>query len=1030
MVTGSTILFGLTFLLILYIAVSAFRNKVLREIGFRNIFRRKFTTLLVILGSMIGTALIAGSLTLGDSFNHSTRLQAENILGEIDAQVTVTKSNSLPRAFGSTDDPRSTTYSDKDFEKIKNNLDANHVDGVLPALVVSTSLVKGSDPTKDLSMTNVDIVAFKNRNFASENINFNIDDGKAVISQDVADRLDIKVGDKFTAYNSIKILNLVVQSINTQKGASSFTRGNGNILISEDYMRNQFGFASGSFNFLFVSAKGAAFEPTYDSGKFTDYLNEKLTNLEPQSGKWTVTEKKAASISGGNDFIVYLFLGVSIVGILAGILLIINIYSMLAEERKSEMGTLRAMALTRGNLIKTFVYEGFFYSAISSMVGVIAGVGVGYILLTFIKSLSESIVENTNFNISFFTQPSSWITSFCLGLLITFGTSYFASRRISRINIVSAIRNLPDEKDLKRSFRTHVFLFLQILILVNSIASIIGGIVILNAKNKVAAGDFINIDALGAYLVFVGIVVSSYILSILIGKFLTARSKEKYKGIIITAFNIPPLLISIFIGNIELFAKVFQSIFGYTLLLMAGLTIIVTATTIITYNIPVMLWILERTVGRISRINGIVKLSLRYTGENKFRTGLTILMFALVLFLVSFLSVVRVTVNQQIDKFTPKTGYDAFVLAPNYVDTNAVITDVKATGVTTEIALNKSIALKYIDITRQMLNTQPLYDDGKPTDVESSLIFGADKKFLDTNPLKLSNRWDKFSSDEEAFQAMLNQGNYVFLSPQAFGTKNYLNPPDSLKLGKIVNLNENGKIVSVIIAGYLEISSSQNFTVFQYGMIAGDKFFTETLGKSFVDANSQPNISFSLAKNNNSRAENLKVIQKALIKYNLASRLFSIASVFEIISSFLKGAIAILQAFLSFALFVGIAGISIIMVRSVNERKQQIGMLRSLGFQKSSILISFFLEASFIIFLGIAIGMFFGADMGNIFFSARNNAQSSAGVAVESRIQILIPYGELILIAIGTYIASIIFTLIPSYQASKLEPIEATNYLD
>jgi hypothetical protein len=55
--------------------------------GLRNLTRRKWNTVLVVLGSMVGTALISGSLVLGDSTGRFQENEARQTLGEIDEVV-------------------------------------------------------------------------------------------------------------------------------------------------------------------------------------------------------------------------------------------------------------------------------------------------------------------------------------------------------------------------------------------------------------------------------------------------------------------------------------------------------------------------------------------------------------------------------------------------------------------------------------------------------------------------------------------------------------------------------------------------------------------------------------------------------------------------------------------------------------------------------------------------------------------------------------------------------------------------------
>src|SRR2546427_612806 len=71
-----------------------------------------------------------------------------------------------------------------------------------------------------------------------------------------------------------------------------------------------------------------------------------------------------------------LFLVMGAFGILAGVLLIVNIFVMLAEERKPELGVARAVGFLRSDLLTTFALEGTFYAVVAAALGALAGLGL------------------------------------------------------------------------------------------------------------------------------------------------------------------------------------------------------------------------------------------------------------------------------------------------------------------------------------------------------------------------------------------------------------------------------------------------------------------------------------------------------------------------------------------------------------------------------------------------------------------------------------------------------------------------------
>src|ERR1700675_1881049 len=65
------------------------RRPVLRRLTLRNVVRRPRETVLVILGSLLGTAIMTGSFVVGDTFTSSIRRGAFEQLGPVDEVVSV-----------------------------------------------------------------------------------------------------------------------------------------------------------------------------------------------------------------------------------------------------------------------------------------------------------------------------------------------------------------------------------------------------------------------------------------------------------------------------------------------------------------------------------------------------------------------------------------------------------------------------------------------------------------------------------------------------------------------------------------------------------------------------------------------------------------------------------------------------------------------------------------------------------------------------------------------------------------------------
>jgi putative ABC transport system permease protein len=129
----------------------------------------------------------------------------------------------------------------------------------------------------------------------------------------------------------------------------------------------------------------------------------------------------------------------------------------------------------------------------------------------------------------------------------------------------------------------------------------------------------------------------------------------------------------------------------------------------------------------------------------------------------------------------------------------------------------------------------------------------------------------------------------------------------------------------------------------------------------------------------------------------------------------------LMEGFLGIGLLVGIAGIGIISYRNVNERRQQIGMLRAIGFKKGMVTKSFLIETSFVTILAILIGIILGIGVGwQIYDDGFRETGTSFAV----------PWMNLLAITVIAYIATLIFTFYPSLKASKIPPAEALRYIE
>ncbi len=164
-----------------------------------------------------------------------------------------------------------------------------------------------------------------------------------------------------------------------------------------------------------------------------------------------------------------------------------------------------------------------------------------------------------------------------------------------------------------------------------------------------------------------------------------------------------------------------------------------------------------------------------------------------------------------------------------------------------------------------------------------------------------------------------------------------------------------------------------------------------------------------------------KGIKAALVTRGVQAR--SIAADIDEQMRLGRGFNRIFQAFMGLGLFVGIAALGVIAFRSVVERRQQIGMLRALGYQRGTVALTFLLESSFVALMGILSGVVGAAILArNLFNSDAITTTSRSGF------NFFIPWGEVIVFVGIAYLCALLMTWWPSRGAARVPVAEALRY--
>jgi len=123
-----------------------------------------------------------------------------------------------------------------------------------------------------------------------------------------------------------------------------------------------------------------------------------------------------------------------------------------------------------------------------------------------------------------------------------------------------------------------------------------------------------------------------------------------------------------------------------------------------------------------------------------------------------------------------------------------------------------------------------------------------------------------------------------------------------------------------------------------------------------------------------------------------------------------------LNIFSALGLIIGAMGMIIIAIRSVQERTREIGMMRAIGFKRSTVVFTVALELVFVSVVGLVAGLINGALMTIAFLKTLLGVPPSY------------PYGLLSIYVLGVTSLAIIAGILPGIRASRIPASEALRY--
>ncbi len=934
-------------------AVVAARRRVLFRMAVRNAARRKAQVVLAIAGLLVATSILSGSLVVGDSLRFSIRQDVFRSLDLVDETIVL---------GGQMDFYNETTYD---------GLAAQigtmpHVDAIAPRIQVTASVFH---PAEQLSLARVEVIGVDP---AADPGAFVLSDGtradgsalagnRSYMNAELATALQARAGSHVTAFLGFASLDLEVADVLRPEGKALWNN-EPNLFLPLARLQSLIG-RPGEINLIVVSNLGGV-----EDGQLATAaaVSELAAALGPGATLTieTVKQDRIAAADRASSQLTDLFTLLGVFTVIAGLMLITSIVVMLAEERKTEMGIQRAVGLRRAHLTQLFSLEGFLYALAAAAIGALAGLAVASIIL---YAIGQIIFPGSGIALRW--ERSSLLVGFALGFLLTLFAIVASSGRVSRLNIVRAIRNIP-EPTTRTLTRSQIAL--GAILLASGVLALVAGSAA--ADGAVFTGG-IAIGPLGA--------------AVLVHKKVGARPAFSVAGLFLVVWNLIPV-------------QLFPGAAVIALFIVVGIMMIAGGVLLVVFNNDVLLAFLGRTIGRRRKLQPILRTAIAYPMARRGRTGLTVGIFALIVFTIVVMAAVQSLIGSSIRTFTAEAsgGYDIFGVS------NPDAPILNGTGQPTTFSARLANATVAADLAS---HEELLFGRGTvdPPNGDEAFyeLYGFDADFAERNGFSLYIRDAGYASDRDAWRAVQRDENLTIIDRSVqtvdFGANNgifRLDVGDEVVVGNQTGANRTVRIVGILDSQIVRgLFLNASFVRDRFGAVRPSFFMFEIapgadgvgvgrgLEREFVGIQMQ---TFVLA---------------ALVAENTATT-----------NAFFD----LLEGYLAMGLLVGMAGLGIITMRSVVERRAEIGALRALGFRRSMVLKSLLIETSYVALVGIAIGVVLGVLLGyRIWLDFLTQAD-----------EYVIPWGRILIVSAVAYLAAMATTVSPSVRAARLPPAEALRY--
>jgi putative ABC transport system permease protein len=949
---------------------------VSRRLARRQLARRRSEAVLAIVGATLGTSIIVGALVVGDTLNFSVRQEAYRTLGPIDERVV----------------SAGTGTGDLVAAQLATLAGTRDVDGVLSGRVAEAAAVaagpKGTAAEPRVLAWDLDLASAATFGSTAGNSGLggpNPAAGNVVINQPLAQSLHARPGQTITLYLYGRPHVFRIARVVPERGLAGAGFGatvNRNAFLPAGVL--EAAAAAGRAQpraVTFVSNRGGVEGGAALTAQVSAQIRASLGSI---GGPVLVDTPKRTVLDNARqtgDALGALFLMIGSFSIIAGALLLVNIFVMVGEERKAQLGMLRAVGMKRSRLVGSFTLEGAAYALAATLPGIAVGIGVGWAVAVVSAQIFRAwSADGTGLSVSFAVTPTSIVNGAALGLLIALASTVATSIRISRFNIIAAIRDLPAHST-PRSRRLTLAVATPLAVLLGAVA----------IPATVASQPE-----------------ATYLLPALTLTLLTPALRRvlgKRWAISVVAGAV--LLWSLLVSFVR--PRVFDSP-SMAVFVILGTLIAFSAVALISENQGALLRPARRLFGRPSDTGLAVRLAVAYPLAKRFRTGATLVMYTLITLVLVLLVEIAGVINSSIDTNVANAtaGYSLRLdMNPSGVD--RTLTELR-TG---------ALASQITGITPLTSAAAFASDPGhRTTGPLRALVVGVPDRSLAA--MTFQSRLPELATAAAVWTLLSADPRYVVLD-QFFGATggpngHFYGPGDTMTVTNPGTGRSEQKTIAGVLSSGLAFYPAIGQAANVYPMVTSARGAHELFGSSAQVTAALLHTKPGTDPQQLAASLQARYLSASLVATPIAA---SVRKLFSANIAFFR----LMQGFLALGLLVGVTGLGVVMVRAVRERRRTIGVLRALGFRARTVERSFLMESGLIALQGVLLGCVLGVLTTWLMYQ-----KSAAFDGVRSGFPI--EWLTIATLAVATVAASLLATMAPARRAAQVRPAIAVRVAD